>query len=217
MQAWSETGRCQRCHQRDGLPSAPWHPAHHALAPEGPAPLRRQGGRRAGFIEEDQVGGIGVGHQRPPGGPGISILLVGDQGLFLSVRPNRRSARPMVGTLTTTPWVPCHWTPCSASVASGKAVTARAGPPRRRDRSDAGDPIEAGFGRSPCGRADESSDGGWRDHSGRRRRRQPHGGQHLWPPGLAHGRRQKRADASYSAGYQTSTSTENHSRSPTWI
>ena len=98
-------------------------PPDRPLAPRRPRPAARHGRVGAGLVDEEQVGRVERGGLVPPRRAGRLVALGGDERLFLSGQPARRSARDIVARLSGTPVVSSHRAQCSASVASGAART----------------------------------------------------------------------------------------------
>jgi hypothetical protein len=77
----------QSGHEGHGLPAAVRHLGLNALTARRPAPQRRHIGFGPGLIDEHQPSGINpisiLGPLRPPTGDIGTILLCGDQRLFL--------------------------------------------------------------------------------------------------------------------------------------
>ena len=121
----------RRAHARRGdagqqghaLPALMRDAANGALPTRSPRPQPGQGRWRGRFIEKDEALGSNRGNGRPPCLAFGLVAFGGNQRLFLSGSPKRRTARDMVAILTVTPCVLAHNAQCSASVASGWACT----------------------------------------------------------------------------------------------
>ena len=117
----------QASDERCRAPMAPRHAAEQPLSGRRPAALPCHVGLGPGLVEKDQVLYVKFGFQAVPalarlGNIGAQ-LLGGDQRLFLSVSPSRRSLVHMVLVLTDTPSCVRAHSHSSASVASGTLAT----------------------------------------------------------------------------------------------
>ena len=77
----------------------------------------------AGLVDEDEGMRSELGHIGAPGCAGGFVALGGEERLFLSGQPIRRSDRDIVAGLSAIPVALAHIAQCSASVASGAART----------------------------------------------------------------------------------------------